>query len=134
MTSVPAVDRPLSATQWTATGASHDKDARRAGAEAAGQALPGGDPKLLVVFSSDAYDLRQLLAGISGVAGDVPVIGCSPAGEIAAAGPGTAGVVVMALGGPGFSVATAASSADANGLRAAAAEVATSAARLDARP
>ena len=30
-------------------------------------ALGGADPKLLVVFSSDAYDLEQLLAGIAGL-------------------------------------------------------------------
>ena len=37
-----------------------------------------------------------------------PLIGCSTAGEIAADGPGDAGVVVMALGGPGFAGRTAA--------------------------
>jgi hypothetical protein len=94
----------------------------------------GDDPKLLVVFSSDAYDLKQLLAGVAGVAGNVPVIGCSTAGEIAASGPGTASVVIMALGGAGFSVATASASADAQGLREAGAEVAASVARLDPRP
>jgi len=122
------------ATQWTATGTSQDPDARRAGAEAAGAAMVIGDSKLLVVFASDAYDLDQLLAGIASVAGEVPVIGCSTAGEIAAAGPGATGVVVMALGGLGFSVATAAASAAEAGLRAASAEVAGAVARLEPRP
>lgn len=120
--------------QWTATGFSTQPDARRAGSEAATGALAGADPKLLVVYSSDAYDLAALLAGVAEVAGDVPVIGCSTAGEIAAAGPSTASVVIMAFGGPGFSIATAASSAAERGLRQASADVADSVARLDPRP
>ncbi|HEV3227127.1 MAG TPA: FIST N-terminal domain-containing protein [Acidimicrobiales bacterium] len=96
--------------------------------------MTGDDPKLLVVFASDIYELTRLLDGVADVAGDVPVIGCSTAGEIAAAGPGTSGVVVMALGGAGFSVATAAADADAHGLRQAGADVAASVARLDDRP
>ncbi|MDQ1401958.1 MAG: hypothetical protein QOG03_274, partial [Actinomycetota bacterium] len=132
MTSTPTLAR--TATQWAATGTSHNPDARRAGAEAATDALSGADPKLLVVFSSDAYDLKQLLAGVAEVAHDVPVIGCSTSGEIAAAGPGTASVVIMALGGAGFSVVTAAADTDAQGLRQAGAEVAATVARLEARP
>jgi len=59
----------------------------------------------------------------------VPMVGCSTAGEISAAGPGDAGVVVTALGGPGFAVATAAADAGGGRLREAGAEVA---AALDA--
>lgn len=124
------------AAQWAATGTSTRADAAQAGAEAATSALAGDDPKLLVVFASDAYDLAQLLDGIHRVAGDdVPVIGCSTAGEIAGGGPGTAGVVAMGLGGPGFAAATGASAgADDQGLRQASAEVAASALRMDPRP
>ena len=89
-------------TQWTATGSSTNPDAHSAGVEVASAALSGDDAKLLVVFSSEAYDLPQLLAGINEVAGDVPVIGCTTAGEIAAAGPGSASVVAMAIGGAGL--------------------------------
>ena len=96
--------------------------------------MSGPDPKLMVVFASDSYDLSLLLAGVGSVDPDVPVIGCSTAGEIAAAGPGTSGVVVMALGGPGFSVVTAAASATGRGLREASSEVAASVARLEPRP
>jgi len=120
-------------TQWTSSGSSANPDAHTAGGEAASGALSGDDAKLLVVFSSEAYDLPQLLAGINEVAGDVPVIGCTTAGEIATAGPGTAGVVAMGIGGPGFDVRTASASAEA-GLREASAEVAMSAARLDSSP
>ena len=89
-------------TQWTATGSSTNPDARSAGAEVASAALSADDGKLLVVFSSETYDLPNLLAGVHEVAGEVPVIGCTTAGEIAAAGPGTAGVVAMAIGGRGL--------------------------------
>lgn len=133
MASPMVLDQARPRTQWTATGASTHADSWLAGAEAARKAFVGDDPKILIVFSSDTYDLAQLLAGVAGVAGTVPVIGCSTAGEISASGPETAGVVIMALGGPGFSVTTASSSADGRGLREASAEVATSLAHQEPR-
>jgi hypothetical protein len=98
--------------------------ARRAGAEATLDALQLAEPRLLMVFASFGYDLPELLAGVHQVAGDVPVIGCSTAGEI---GPGPAlarGVVVVALGGD-FTVTTT----HATGLRDHAREVGESVAR-----
>lgn len=120
-------------TQWASTGASNVTDAWSAGASATSDAITGDDPKLLIVFASDTYDLKALLRGAGSVAPDVPIIGCSTAGEIAAAGPGTTSVVVMALGGSGFSVATAAAGATASGLREASAEVAACVERLEPR-
>src|SRR6202011_5732884 len=93
------------------------------GREAAARALSKGDAKLLVVFSSDAYDPHELLGGIGTEAPGGPLIGCSTAGEIASSGPDDSSVVVVALGGEGFSVATAAQSAKV-GLRDAGAAVA----------
>ena len=86
------------------------------------------DPRLFVVFVSSEHDLTALLDGID--PGDVPLIGCSTAGEIGADGPGDAGVVVMALGGDGFAVSTAAAPAASTRLRAAGAEVAAQRTRL----
>jgi len=83
-------------------------DARAAGARAADDALVHDDPKLLIVFCSQAYDLRQLLGQIRERAGDVPLIGCTTAGQIATVGPSDTGVVVTALGGSGFAVRTTA--------------------------
>ena len=103
--------------RWVAVGHHGGPDARIAAAAAAADAVAGGDARLLVVFCSETYDLDELLAGVSGAAPGVPVVGCSTAGEISATGPGDAGVVVMALGGPGFSVATAAGRADGGRLR-----------------
>ena len=106
-------------------GRSAAADARLAGDEAAAQALAGHDrPGLLVVFSSDGYDLELLVRTISERAGGAPLIGCSTAGEIAASGPGDASVVVTALGGEGFSVATAIATHASGRLREASAEVA----------
>ena len=109
--------RTSSAERWLAVGQSGDPEARAAGRAAAASALTGEDPKLLVVFCCESYDLAELVAGIREAAGETPMIGCSTAGEISTAGPGNAGVVVTALGGPGFEVATASADAADGRLR-----------------
>jgi hypothetical protein len=124
-------NRNPAANRWLAVGRSGLADARQAGRTAATDALCGHDPKLVVVFCTESYDLAELLAGIREAAGDVPMIGCSTAGEISASGPGDAGVVVTALGGPGFAVATAAADAGGGRLREAGAEVAAALDALD---
>jgi hypothetical protein len=105
-------------------GQSGDTDATVAGRAAATAALVGTDAKLLVVFCSDSYDLPALLDAIAGVAGDVPLVGCSTAGEIATGGPSDASAVVVALGGDGFSVETAVATGVSARLREAGGEVA----------
>lgn len=110
--------------RWLAVGRSDAVDARSAGAEATREALQGSDPKLLIVFCSDAYHLGELLAGVGKRGKGVPTIGCTTGGEIATSGPGDAGVVVTALGGSGFSVATATGTDASTRLRAAGAEAA----------
>jgi hypothetical protein len=92
--------------RWFAVGHSSREEASDAGREAAAEAGASGTPKLAVVFASCEYDLDQLLAGIREQLGDVPLIGCSTAGEIATSGPGDASVVVAAMGGDGLEVAT----------------------------
>lgn len=125
----PASDRD--AGRWFAVGQSDDPHAALAAAAATSQALTGEDPKLLIVFCSHSYDLDALLAAINRSSGDVPLIGCSTAGEIATDGPSDAGVVVAALGGPGFTITTAAAENASEDLRAAGAQVARRASRLD---
>ncbi len=97
-----------------------------AGASAAGDALVHDDPELLIVFCSPAHDLRQLLRQIRERAGDVPLIGCTTAGQIATDGPSDGGVVVAALGGKGFAVRTAVAAEASRNLREAGAHVARS--------
>jgi len=112
-----------------AVGDSHRPGAREAGIEAASRALQREDGKLLVVFGSYTYGSGELLDGIRACATGIPVIGCSTRGEIATSGPGDDGVVVLALGGEGFFVATAAATT-AGGLREAGAAVAACATGL----
>lgn len=112
-------------TRWFSVGQSATTDAFEAGRESAREALAGrSDAKLLVVFCSDSYDLDELLRGINETSDRVPLIGCSTAGEIATSGPRDASVVVTALGGEGFSIATAAARQASTRLRDAGAEVA----------
>ncbi|HEY4095379.1 MAG TPA: FIST N-terminal domain-containing protein [Baekduia sp.] len=110
--------------RWADVGRSAHSEAATAGREAARAALGGrNDAGLLLVFASGAYDLPALAAAIGEVAGEVPVVGCSSTGEIDAGGPRTGSVVVLALGGEGFTFSvTAVTSPDPRdaGARAAA--------------
>jgi hypothetical protein len=100
--------------------------ARGAGASAADDALVHDDPKVLIVFCSRAHNLRRLLSQIRERAGDVPLIGCTTAGQIATGGPSDGGVVVAALGGKGFAVRTTVAAEASRNLREAGAHVARS--------
>ncbi|MFN2557059.1 MAG: FIST signal transduction protein, partial [Nitriliruptorales bacterium] len=78
---------------------------------------------MLVVFCSQSHDLPALVRQIRARCGDVPLIGCTTAGEIATSGPGEASVVVTALGGD-FTIETAVATGSSNDLRAAGARAA----------
>src|SRR5256885_14696764 len=97
----------MSTDRWLSVGRSMEADSRRAGEDAARGAITGDDPGLLIVFCSANHDPVQLLAGISGVGGGVPLIGCSTRVVITPDGPSTTSVTVTAVGGPGVSVAAA---------------------------
>ena len=125
MTTVDPTER------WMAVGTSSDPDGAAAGAAAATAALSGTDPKLLVVFCSDAYDLPALLGGINGASGGVPLIGCSTAGEIARNGPGDSSVVVTAFGGSGFDAAVGMADEASADMRAAGARLAGTVERIE---
>jgi len=120
--------------RWLRVGRSDEPDSHRAGTTAADDALGADRASLLVVFASETYDLEALVGAIADRSGGVPLIGCSTAGEIATGGPGDAGVVVVALGGEGFSVTTAAAGGASRRLREAGAEAAGCAAGLADRP
>jgi hypothetical protein len=121
-------------SRWVGVGYSDLPDARQAGEAAATAALREQDPRLLVVFCSDSYDLEALLAAINERSGGVPLIGCSTAGQIGPSGPGDASVVVTALGGHGFSVSTAVAKGASGRLREAGAEVGACIDVLESRP
>ena len=92
--------------RWVAVGSSTDPDAARAGGEAARAAIGQTTPALLVVFAPEGPELAQTVKAVHEVAPEVPLVGCSTAGEIHGTGAGDGAVVVSALGGPGFQVAT----------------------------
>lgn len=120
--------------RWLSVGRAADPHAQTAGATAVAEAVDGREPQLLMVFCSDSYDLAELLGAVNERAGGAPVIGCSTAGEIATDGPDDASVVVVALGGPGFSIQTACATGASDSLREAGAEAAKCFAELDDRP
>lgn len=97
----------LGSTRWIGVGTSHERDAATAGAAAARDAVTADDPQLLLVFASDDHDLPTLLRAIRATAPEVPLVGCSTAGELSDGGAGDTGVVVTAFGGGGFSIETA---------------------------
>ncbi|SHN47979.1 FIST signal transduction protein [Cryptosporangium aurantiacum] len=96
------------AASWVNVGCSADTDSRIAAAGAARAALRADDPKLIVVFFSLTHDPAEVLAGVRSVADAVPLMGCPTGGEIVGDWAGDGSVVVMALGGPGIAVQTAA--------------------------
>jgi len=119
--------------RWLGVGHSSASDSRQAGRDAARDALDGSDPALLVVFSSGP-DPERMLAGIEEACPGVPLIGCASQALISSTdstGP-VGGVVVTAIGGPGFQVSTAAAVAAGDQRRAAGAQVASCAANLPA--
>lgn len=131
----PSAAHGNDSSRWMSVGRSTDPDAHQAGKAAAREARAHSGPALLVVFAAPGYDLAALLDGIAEVSGGaVPLIGCTTAGEIATGGPGDGGVVVTALGGPGFSVTTTCATGASKRLRAAGQEAAACVAAIEDRP
>lgn len=70
------------------------------GADAYQNALKGLNnqkPTIAFVFSSITYEQESMLRGVQEIAGDVPVVGCSTAGEIVTIGPLDAPSVAVML-------------------------------------
>jgi hypothetical protein len=129
-------DTPGAAHRWLSVGSSPEPDSPQSGEEAARQALRGrSDARLLMVFCSTQLDPEGVLTGIRSIDADTPLIGCSTAAVISADGPDREhGVVIVAIGGTGFTVATAAALDAATAQRAAGARVAGCAAEVEERP
>jgi hypothetical protein len=113
----------MTPSRWFAVGSAAGSHPA-AGARAAGEAFVHDDAKLLVVFCSPSHDLPALLEQIRARSGDVPLVGCTTAGEIATNAHGDASVVVAALGGDGFAIETAVAPDASRDLRAAGARAA----------
>ena len=94
-------------SRWTGVGKSSAVESFAAGREATARANTSDDAALYVVFAGHRHDHESLVAGVVSVAApDASVIGCTTGGEIGVGGPSDDAVVVMAIGGPGISVAT----------------------------
>src|ERR1700722_8033266 len=93
-------------SRWVGVGRSTGPEPVQAAEQAIGDALQGQTPKLVVLFASEALDLKPLVARAYELSGGAPLVGCSTAGEIASGGPSDGGVVALALGGSGFTVST----------------------------
>ncbi|WP_198360523.1 diguanylate cyclase [Thermincola potens] len=67
-----------------ACGSSNSRDSYQAGREAADKAvnqITKFKPTLVVVFASVRHELERALAGVQNITGNVPMVGCSSAGE-----------------------------------------------------
>jgi len=120
-----------SGRRWLASGRCTDLDSRRAGRDAARQALAGADPVLAIVFSSGHAAPADVLAGVAEVLPGVPLIGCSAQAVIAANGLDGPCVAITILGGSGFAASTAMASTQAGDQRNGGAVVASCLAELD---
>jgi hypothetical protein len=109
--------------RWFAVGTA-DASADDAVGRAADAALIHDEAKLLIVFCSPTENLPDLIGQIRSRSGDVPMIGCTTAGEITKNGPRDGSVVVAALGGDGFVIGTAAAAGASEDLRGAGARAA----------
>jgi hypothetical protein len=88
--------------RWFGVGRSLSADPAEAGAQACREATAGRRPELLIVFAALSHSTREMAEAVHAAAGgDVLMIGCSTSGEFTTDGRGS-GVVVTALGGPGF--------------------------------
>ena len=85
----------------SSVGASHVQNPFEAGANAYAEALRGlgsATPEFGFIFSSIAFVQEEVLKGVISLAGDLPMIGCSTAGEITTKGPlSDSSVIVMLI-------------------------------------
>lgn len=113
--------------RWVRCGhASHDV-AATAVQQALEQIDPSAEvltPALVVVFASPAYELSEISLALRAALGNVPLIGCSTAGEIAATSSSSRSVVIWCLGGDGFHVRVGCGEGDGGSLRQAARQAA----------
>jgi hypothetical protein len=113
--------------RWMGVGRSTAVDSRSAAIEAAGGAITGPEPKLLMVFVAITHDAVAVLDGLREAAPGVPVVGCTTHGEISPDGPTDGSITVSAIGGVGLTVRTVVAEQVSGRQREAGAEVAAAA-------
>ena len=113
--------------RWACSGSSKQPDLRNAIDEALEQMLAGTptrNPAVIVAFVSPAYNVGDFATALKESLGDVPVIGCTTAGEITNGKATHQGMVLWGLGGDGFNVRVGFGQGSASGLRDAARDAA----------
>lgn len=80
-------------------GKSNISDAFRAGEEACRKAMEETEnkAKLIILFSTSAFEQEGMLKGARSVSNEIPLVGCTTSGEITREGPVSKHVVAMAL-------------------------------------
>ena len=97
----------LPSNRWVGVGRGDDADARTAARDATLDAVRGSAPAPLIVFWDASLEGDRVLAGVRDVVPSAPLIGGASDGLVAPDHASGHGVSVTALGGDGFSVATA---------------------------
>lgn len=85
---------------YVAIGNSRSRDSYQAGYEASKKAyegISGRKPDITIAFGSASFNQKELIAGIRKASNNVPLAGCSTAGEITNDGPAKNSVAVMAI-------------------------------------
>lgn len=93
------MSRVAGGDRWFGTGSSSALAPVQAVEEAVSAALRGPDPKLVIVFCSSDLDVDRVAAEIRVLTPDVPMIGCTTAGEISADSVSDGSLSVAILGG-----------------------------------
>ena len=95
--------------RWVRCGSSTNPDPSKAIQEALAGIIPDGTPgsdpaALVIAFLSPSYPMERMAADLQAALGNIPLIGCSTSGELTDGRSLRKGLVLWALGGPGFSV------------------------------
>ncbi len=96
------------AARWMHVGRCADVDSAIATSTALTAATGRLRAKLLLVFAARSHDLATVARVLRDSAPDAEIAGCATGGELTAHGAGDGSVVVVALGGDGLSISTAA--------------------------
>ena len=92
--------RTATTNRWFSTGTALGPDWKDAATSAACDAVGDfDDTSVVVVFTSKSANMHEVADGIGAVVPNVPIIGCSSAGELTGIDPGEDAMMVAAIGG-----------------------------------
>ena len=106
-TTTAGTTAPDERERWAGSGSSTSTDAAAATTEAITAAAGERTPRLVILFCSPSHDMATIARAAADLVPDgTTVVGCTTAGEIVDGDAGSGHVVALAIGGPGFTVAT----------------------------